>query len=181
MKDPSLFLIGEPPTPNPLISGLLGMLRYARHTTLHAVENLTVEQLDHRQDSNANSIGALLLHIAAAEATYQADTFDEREWNAAEEARWRVPLELGPAAHQSIRNHPLSYYRDILAEVRARTELELSRRDDAWLSAAMPFMDFRATRYWMWFHVCEDEINHRGQIRWLVKRLPAELTSRRPE
>ena len=154
------------------MSGLLGMLRYARWTTLQAVQTLTVEQLDHRQDSNANSIGALLLHIASVEATYQADTFDERAWNAAEEARWRVALELGPTASQSIRNHPVSYYRDILAELRARTELELSRRDDAWLSVAMPFMGIKATRYWMWFHVCEDEISHRGQIRWLVKRLP---------
>ena len=172
MTDPNLFLIGDPPTANPLMSGLLGMLRYARWTTLQAVENLTVEQLDHRQDSNANSIGALLLHIAAVEALYQADTFDEREWNKAEEARWRVALELGPTAPQSIRKHPVSYYRDLLAEVRARTELELSRRDDAWLSVAMLFPSFRATRYWMWFHVCEDEISHRGQIRWLVKRLP---------
>jgi uncharacterized damage-inducible protein DinB len=172
VTDPSLFLIGGTPTPNPLIHGLLGMLRYARWTTLRAVENLTVEQLDHRQDSNANSIGVLLLHIAAVEALYQADTFDEREWNAAEKARWQAALDLGPTAHQSIRNHPESYYRDILAEVRARTELELSRRDDAWLSVVGPMLNFKATRYWMWFHVFEDELSHRGQIRWLVKRLP---------
>jgi hypothetical protein len=26
--------------------------------------------------------------------------------------------------------------------------------------------------HWAWFHAAEDEINHRGQIRWLRKRLP---------
>jgi hypothetical protein len=25
--------------------------------------------------------------------------------------------------------------------------------------------------HWAWFHVAEDEINHRGQIRWLRARL----------
>ena len=29
-----------------------------------------------------------------------------------------------------------------------------------------------ANNYFKWFHVFEDEINHRGQIRWLCKRLP---------
>jgi hypothetical protein len=26
--------------------------------------------------------------------------------------------------------------------------------------------------HWAWFHVAEDEISHRGQIRWLRARLP---------
>jgi len=26
--------------------------------------------------------------------------------------------------------------------------------------------------HWAWFHQAEDEINHRGQIRWLRSRLP---------
>jgi hypothetical protein len=26
--------------------------------------------------------------------------------------------------------------------------------------------------HWVWFHVAEDEISHRGQIRWLRARLP---------
>ena len=26
--------------------------------------------------------------------------------------------------------------------------------------------------HWAWFHVAEDEINHRGQMRWLRARLP---------
>jgi uncharacterized damage-inducible protein DinB len=26
--------------------------------------------------------------------------------------------------------------------------------------------------YWKWFHVCEHESNHRGQIAWLKSRMP---------
>jgi hypothetical protein len=29
-----------------------------------------------------------------------------------------------------------------------------------------------ANNHFKWFHVFEDEINHRGQIRWLRARLP---------
>jgi hypothetical protein len=30
--------------------------------------------------------------------------------------------------------------------------------------------------HWAWFHVAEDEINHRGQIRWLRSRLGSAAT-----
>ena len=45
-----------------------------------------------------------------------------------------------------------------------------SERDDAWLEhplVAAPELN----AHWAWFHVAEDEINHRGQIRWLRARL----------
>ena len=173
MTDQNPFLLGEPLSPDPQINGLLAMLRYARRTTLATVQPLTVAQLDHLQGVNANSIGALLLHMAAVEAWYQANTFDEREWNTSEKARWQAAFDLGPFAQQSIRNRPLSFYQDTFAEVRARTEGELISRDEGWLSVAAPFCGITVNRYWKWFHVCEDEINHRGQIRWLVKRSPA--------
>ena len=60
-----------------------------------------------------------------------------------------------------------------LARVRARTLEELTRRDDAWLFEESPWWDGHvANNYFKWFHVFEDELNHRGQIRLLRKRLP---------
>jgi hypothetical protein len=53
----------------------------------------------------------------------QANTFEEREWDTSEKARWQVAFDLGPAAQQSIRNHPLRYYQDTLAEVRPSPQL----------------------------------------------------------
>ncbi|MNP63442.1 hypothetical protein D3C76_1588400 [compost metagenome] len=55
--------------------------------------------------------------------------------------------------------------------VRART-LELFKTvGDDWLSKEEPFWhDKPANYYFMWFHVFEDEINHRGQIRLIKKR-----------
>jgi uncharacterized damage-inducible protein DinB len=150
------------------IAGLIDMLRYARGTTVKAVEGLTVAELDHRFDEQSNSIGALLWHIAAVEAWYQTNTFDGRDWNADEEAKWLDGVELRPG----IESHPLEHYLDALATVRARTERELALRDEEWLLRVEPFDETEANNYWKWFHVCEDEISHRGQIRWLRKRLP---------
>ena len=150
--------------------GLLDMLRYARATTIRAVEGLTASQLDHRFDAASNSIGALLMHIAAVEVAYQLGTFEGRDLNAEELAQWERWLELGPASQQPI-GQPLDHYLDLLASIRARTERELLARDEEWLLRERPFGDNVANNYWKWFHVCEDEINHRGQIRWLRKRL----------
>ncbi len=172
MSTENPFLIGDEPGVSPQISGLIGMLRYARKTTLETVAGLSVEDLDHTQDSDSNSIGGLLYHMAAVEAIYQAGTFDGREWTPDESARWQVGLDLGPSARTEIRKHPLDFYEAQLAEVRSHTERELRARDDDWLAETAPLLGHTVNNYWMWFHVCEDEINHRGQIRWLRKRLP---------
>jgi hypothetical protein len=50
----------------------------------------------------------------------------------------------------------------------------LALQDDDWLSQERPFWEnLPANHYFMWFHALEDEVNHRGQIRWLRKRLPS--------
>jgi uncharacterized damage-inducible protein DinB len=47
------------------IGHLVSQMDYARKTTLDAVKGLTVEELDFLPSEESNSIGALLLHIAA--------------------------------------------------------------------------------------------------------------------
>jgi len=91
---------------------------------------------------------------------------------------WGAGLDLGATARREIRGHDLNYYRSRLEEVRAKTLAELGRRDDAWLERQSPFWEgLPANNYFKWFHVFEDELNHRGQIRWLRKRAP-ESSSR---
>ena len=165
------FTLGTDAGLSPLVGGLVGMLRYARATTLLAVRGLSVAELDHRHDADSNSIGALLLHIAAVEAWYQTQMFDEREWTDDEQARWKVAVDLGPAA-AVIGGQPLDFYVDALNEGHERTIRELAQRDDAWLLRVHDMGGRQVNYYWQWFHVCEDEVNHRGQMRWLRKRLP---------
>jgi uncharacterized damage-inducible protein DinB len=156
---------------SPGVGRLVSMLTYVRVGLLHAVDGLTRDELDHLHDPESNSIGALLAHAAAVEWLYQIMTFDERKPTQEDEAPMLAALDLGEPGRRELRGRELAGYLDDLSAARERTLAELARRDDAWLErslAAMPDMN----AHWAWFHVAEDEINHRGQIQWLRKRLP---------
>ena len=151
------------------------MLAYARATTLAAVEGLSTPQLDHVHDPASNSIGALLAHVAAVEQSYQILTFQERLLSAEENSRLQVALTLGAEGRRMLRGFTLKHHVDALAAVRRATLDALATRDDAWLDGAVQVAS-RINAHWAWFHVAEDEINHRGQIRWLRARMPQDAS-----
>lgn len=171
MTQTGLFVIGEIPGFTPQIARVVSMMNYARYTTLQAVAGLGVDELDYLDDPESNSIGALLFHIAAAEAGYQAVTFEGRDLNAEERQQWGAALELGERARNEIRGFELDHYLGRLEQVRAKTLAELGRRDDQWLDEhTVSASGQRVNNYFKWFHVIGHEINHRGQIRWLRGR-----------
>ena len=155
------------------------MLEYTRATTLAAVDGLTLAELDHLHDDRSNSIGALLAHIATVERSYHALTFEDRALTTEEEATWRAALKLGPEGRRTLRGQPLQHYLEQLAAVRRDTLAGLALRDDAWLDHAVTVAP-KINRHWAWFHQAEDEINHRGQIRWLRARLPQRPANLEP-
>lgn len=173
MNDTSkLFLITDIPGCAPQISRLMSMMNYARYTTLRSVDGLTTEQLDYTIDSTSNSIGALLMHFAAVEVAYQLKTFEHRDLNEEEKKVWGAALELGAQGRDQIKGNNLDYYVNILNEVRSKTYEVFKTKTDDWLYEEYPFWrDQPANHYFMWYHVFEDEINHRGQIRWMRKRI----------
>jgi uncharacterized damage-inducible protein DinB len=155
----------------PTVGRLVAMLSYARQMTLDAVEELMPAHLDHLHDERSNSIGSLLAHVVAVERGYQLVTFEEREPTAAEYDAWAAALKLGDNGRREIRGHELQFYVDELRRTREATLAMLAARDDAWLEAPLRIAP-ALNAHWAWFHVAEDEINHRGQIRWLRARLP---------
>ena len=173
MSSPSFRL--EPlPGYTPTIGRLVGILLYARQTTLAAVEGLSTAELDHLQDGSSNSIGALLAHIAVVERSYQILTFEERRPTTLEQSGLEPALSLGAEGRSILRGKPLEYYVNDLAIARQLTLDGLAARDDEWLERpliAAPAMN----AHFAWFHTAEDEINHRGQMRWLRKRLGSVL------
>lgn len=172
MIDDQLYLITDLPGFTPQVSRLLSMMNYARHTTITAINELNTEQLDFLLDEQSNSIGALLLHFAAVEYAYQVETFEGRELNEEELSEWGAALELGEKCRTSIQGNNLSFYVERLNEVRNRTFDLFKAVDDEWLYKEEPFwFNKPANNYFKWFHVFEDEINHRGQIRLIRKRL----------
>jgi uncharacterized damage-inducible protein DinB len=171
MTQRDLYLVGDIAGFTPQIARLVSMMNYARSTTLQAVAGLGVDELDYLHDPQSNSIGTLLLHIAAAEVGYQAATFDALDLNAEETSQWGAAIELGERAREEIRGCELDHYVGRLEKVRARTLADLGRRDDRWLEEETSLRSGqRVNNHFKWFHVIGHEINHRGQILWLRSR-----------
>ncbi|UOQ95004.1 DinB family protein [Halobacillus shinanisalinarum] len=165
------FKIAELQKYTPQIGHLVSMMNYARYTTLQAVKGLNTEQLDFLPSENGNSIGALLLHMAAIEVGFQIEVFDKRRPNEQESAEWGAAYSLGNQGRQQIKRKPLEFYIDKLNQVRNTTLEEFKKRNDGWLYQERLWDDHQSNNYFIWFHVCEDEINHRGQIRIIRKML----------
>jgi hypothetical protein len=111
---------------SPQVGTFVSMLTWMREENgvLRATEKLSQSDLDVLFDANANTIGALMLHLAATEVYYGMNTFDGMKWD-----KW------------------------LMAEY----------KDPQW---------GLVNNLCKWFHVCEHEAHHTGQIALLKKRLP---------
>lgn len=180
-NDEALFTIGPVKGYTPQIGTLVSMLNYNRYTVIQAVQKLNREQIDFLFDPHANTIAALVMHLGATETFYQINTFEGRqEFNAEEKKLWEAPMELGDKGRKEIKGNDIGYYLDLIATVRSKTLATFKEKDDAWLMAVDPKWskpDRPLNTYWKWFHVCEHESNHRGQIAFLKSRLPGSNPS----
>lgn len=158
------------------IGTLLSMMTWMRDVILRPVEGMNVEQLDFLLDENSNSIGAMLLHLAATERYYQIHTFEGKtwgDWSKEDIKRFDVAMNLGEEARKTIKGNNFKYYLDIMTEVRENTIREFKKRDDSWLMAVDEEWPWGPTNnYCKWFHVCEHESNHNGQFKYLRSRVP---------
>ncbi|GAB2592553.1 DinB family protein [Spirosoma areae] len=159
----------------PQVGTMLSMLNWMSDSVVRATRKLTPTELDYLHDDKANTIGALLMHLAATEVIYQELTFANRQdFSDQNKKKWGVAMNLGDEARKQIKGNSLDYYLNALSEVRATTAAEFKQRDDAWISKVDPqfFGNQPTNNYCKWFHVAEHIGNHRGQITWIQKRLP---------
>lgn len=176
--DASPNILGPRPGYSPQIGSFVSELTWLRdqNGVISATEKLTMADLDYLIDPKANTIGALMLHLAATETYYQFNTFEGKKWNTWPDSvkqQWDPAMGLGDAGRKTIKGHDLDYYLNILKETRAKTLSEFAKRDDAWFMAADKDWPWGPTNnYCKWFHVCEHEAHHSGQIAFLRKRVP---------
>lgn len=176
-------MLGPLPGYSPQIGAFVSQLTWMREMNgiLRATEKLTQADLDYLFDKDANTIGALMLHLAATETYYQLHTFDGMKWDSWSEdikKKWDPAMELGDAGRATIKGHDRDYYVNILYEVREKTLAEFRKKDDAWFLAADKTWPWGPTNnYCKWFHVCEHEAHHTGQVALLRKRLPGAKPS----
>ncbi len=160
---------------SPQVGTLVSMMTWMRNVVVLGVQTLAKKDLDYLHDPQANTIGAMLLHLAATERQYQLKTFGwDIDFKGDGKINWDAAMGLGDKGRKFIKGHPLQYYLDILHQTRATTLAELKKRDDAWLMEVDPagFQNMPTNNYCKWFHVCEHESNHNGQIKWIKSRLP---------
>jgi uncharacterized damage-inducible protein DinB len=181
--DDSPNMLGPRPGYSPQIGLFVSMLTWMRdqNGVIAATEKLSATDLDYLIDPNANTIGALMLHLAATETYYQMNTFDGKKWDSWPDSvkkQWDPAMGLGDAGRKTIKGHDRDYYLKILKETRAKTLAEFAKRDDAWFLAADKDWPWGPTNnLCKWFHVCEHEAHHSGQIAFLRKRLPGAKPS----
>ena len=175
---PDLNILGPRPGYSPQVGTFVSTLTWMRdfNGVLEATKGLTQADLDVLFDKNANTIGALMLHLAATETYYQMNTFEGKKWDSWSDAvkqKWDPAMNLGDAGRKTIKGHDRDYYVEILHETREKSLAEFRKRDDAWLMAVDKDWPWGPTNnYCKWFHVCEHEAHHSGQIALLRKRLP---------
>jgi len=130
---------------SPQIGVMISMLNNLSTRVERRVQDLDIRQTDHLMDEKANRIGALIMHLAAAEVYYQVYTFENRGFNEKEKEKWMTALDLGEKA------------RDLY---------------DSWLNDMPPGSVMN--NHYAWFHVMEHQSSHLGQILMMKKRIPEE-------
>jgi uncharacterized damage-inducible protein DinB len=174
------WIVGPQPGFTPEIGTLTSMLDFTRRQVLNNVKGLSQKDLDFLLDAEANTIGALLLHLAATETYYQMNSFDGMKWDSWSDEikkKWDIPMNLGEPARKAIKGNSLDYYLDALHAAREKSLAEFRKKDDKWLLAVETEQNFSANNYAKWFHVAEHESNHDGQIKFLRKRIPGAKTA----
>lgn len=172
-EDKDLGVIGPREGYSPQIGTLVSMMEFMRAQVINNTKGLTVEQLDWLIDDKANTIGAMMFHLAATDAFYNENTFKGAEWGKfSPEAtkKFGVAMGLGAEARKTIKGNSLDFYLSLLHETRENTLAEFRKKDDAWFMTIDK--NFGWNNYGKWFHVCEHEGNHDGQIKFLKSRMP---------
>ncbi len=82
-SDSNLNILGPKPGYAPQVGTLVSTLTWMREANgvISATKDLTMADLDYLIDPKANTIGALMLHLAATEVYYQLNTFEGKKWD----------------------------------------------------------------------------------------------------
>jgi hypothetical protein len=178
--DNNANIIGPREGYSPQIGTLVSMMEWLRPEIVGAVKGMKTEQLDWLLDAKANTIGALLYHLAATDAFYHEHTFKGLPWGKFDPEitkKFSVAMELGEPARQQIKGNNVDFYLGLLKETRENTLTEFKKRDDKWFMTVDEKWPWGPTNnYCKWFHVCEHESHHLGQIAMLKSRVPGSNT-----
>ena len=156
---------------SPQIGIMVDMLEDIKDRITEDVKDLDQAGTDFLFDEQANSIGAMIMHMAATEAYYQTETLEGRPWTEEEVALWSIAGDLGDDSRAAYKGKPIGYYLGLWDEVRKKTLKGLKTKDDTWFATTV---DEGINYHWVWFHVLEHMAAHMGQIAVVKARIPKE-------
>lgn len=145
---------------------------YVRNCTFELTKNLSICELDYNFDDLSNSIGTLLLHISALEFKFNLNHFLKRPINNTEYQMFNKAMPI-VMDKRLIYNNELEFYIETLEEVRNSTLKHLKKLNDQWLFEVIknPQGKIIGNNFYLIKHILNDEINHQGQIKLILKRL----------
>lgn len=154
---------------SPQIGLMVYMLEDLKTRITEEVKDLDQSRTDYLYDADANSIGALIMHLVSTESYYQIATLEGREWTEEELLRFGVAGELNEEVKNLLKGKPITYYLDLWNEVRKKSLAGLKTKDDAWFASNL---EDGLNYQYIWYHVMEHSASHMGQIATIKNRLP---------
>ena len=152
---------------DPRLAQISAMLQKVREKLLKRIAGLTKKELDYTPDeSSVETIGTLLLHIAAVEWSWIFEDMDGLEMDY---EKWKFAFPLREDIPQ-IKGKGLKFYIDRLTEVREEVLERISELSDNELGHLIELDQAVVSIEWILFHIVEHEAMHIGQIS-VLKRL----------
>ncbi len=155
----------------PQIGYMVYMLEDLKSKVENQVKDLDQSQTDFTFDANANSIGALVMHLVSTEMYYQLQTLGEGSWTQEEQKLLQSAGDLNEQTKSKLKGKPIKYYLELWDRVRQKTLEGLKSKDDAWFAENI---DEGINNHYVWYHVMQHTANHNGQIASIKNRLPQE-------
>jgi len=155
----------------PHLGILVSNFSNTRRNTLFLAKNLSVEQLDFNFDYLSNSIGTLLMHIAALEFEFLVKQILNRKPTKIEDKEYSNAIGKN-MNKRMIKNNNLEYYVEELTKNRDLIFEKLKNYNDDWLFSEINVSENTTiNNYYLLRHVIDDELCHQGQIKLIRKRL----------
>ncbi|MHA2071404.1 MAG: DinB family protein [Candidatus Thorarchaeota archaeon] len=152
----------------PRVAFLFSMMDKTRSRLLRVVEDLPDDVLDYSPDlKRIETIGTLLLHIAAVEWSWIFEDIDGEEMDY---EKWKHAFALREENLPQLTKQGLQFYIDRLIEVRSEVFVRLRNLDDSNLHTLVEVGNAEVSIEWILFHLLEHEAMHIGQIS-ILKRL----------
>ncbi|MHA2065831.1 MAG: DinB family protein [Candidatus Thorarchaeota archaeon] len=146
---------------SPRVAFLFSMMDRMRSRLLRIVEDFSDDEIDYSPDpERIESIGTLLLHIAAVEWSWIFEDIDGEEMDY---EKWKHAFALREKIPQ-LTKQGLKFFIDRLIEVRSAVFVRLRNLDDSNLHTLVEVGNAEVSIEWVLFHLLEHEAMHIGQI-----------------